>query len=202
MKKVFVTLLMLMMVVGLFAVADTAKVTATVGDFNQAWFSTEENSTGPESNVVVVMKNENSETKEWEEGPLTENSKGTVYVHVKTNVIAGCKVDITGTALTLTSTNGVDSSNTIAIKVSDGSTDVKFVDAATSSQTAPDEKISGSEVLTLTLVPEKIEQGRGTANKKLTISIDGTSSDTTKPFNLVPAGSYVAWLVLDYATNA
>ena len=99
MKKVFVTLLMLMMVVGLFAESknDTAKVTATVGAVNKAWFAAEPGSTSSEGATKNVQMNPEA---------LTASSTATIYAVGETNKMAGFSLKIYGTALTLVLSEG------------------------------------------------------------------------------------------------
>lgn len=204
MKKVFVTLLMLMMVVGLFANGedagtttvttgnDTVKITAKVDPLNKAWFAKSEESYNTEINTI-----------EMNPKSLTANSNTTVYVVGETNKQAGFTLTVYGTALTLVTdtdtpvfdTNG----NHIAITVTENgneSNSIIFSTAATGKEASTTEK-----GLTVAVVPPSTTDGKRHAGKTLDITIAEGTEGKNK-LTSVASGDYWAYLTLEYTTNA
>ena len=193
MKKVFVTLLMLMMVVGLFAATDTAKITAKVGAVNEAWFTTDSNLSKPDADVTVSLNNDDS-------GVLDGNKTVTIYVAAKTNVISGCDIKITGSALTLNSvTSNHPDKSYIDLLISTVETG-EGADAQTYVASSP---ASGEPTIHYTTPEKAIEfkltptNGLETLSKTLTIEINGNEKNTK--YGKLTAGDYSAWLIMTYS---
>ena len=206
MKKVFVTLLMLMMVVGLFANnedagttttsgTDTAKITATVGAVNEAWFTTDSNLSKPGADVTVSLNNDS--------GVLDGNKTVTIYVAAKTNVISGCDIKISGSALTLdTEESPVQDNSYIDLLIStiepeDNGTSQTYVASSPASGKPSDHYTTPEKTIEFNLTPE---DGLDTLSKGLTIKINN-GENNTKYGNLT-AGDYSAWLIMTYSPKA
>lgn len=198
MKKVFVTLLMLMMVVGLFAEPknDTAKVTATVGAVNKAWFAGEpETKTAPSTPVEKSLNNT--------DGKLDGTVTADIWAVVDTNVPTGCEVSISGTALTLmenTTTPDYSETNYIALTITaEGSEgEAKSYNAETPATGKPSTNIGTP--IKITITPASITNGSGIAEQKLTIKVkDGAENEK---LGKLTAGEYWAWLIMTYSSNA
>ena len=156
MKKVFVTLLMLMMVVGLFAETknDTAKVTATVGAVNKAWFAAGPGSTSSEEATKNVQMNPEA---------LTASSTATIYAVGETNNMAGFSLKIYGTALTLVLDKGDESTPPefdtkgndidILVTVNKDKGEQEESQKFTSAATATSASTTGEECLEIEIVP-------------------------------------------------
>ena len=195
MKKVFVTLLMLMMVVGLFAEPknDTAKVTATVGAVNKAWFAGEAGT--KEAPSTTVEKSLNND-----EGKLDGTVTAEIWAVVDTNVPTGCEVSISGTALTLmenTTTPDYSETNYIALTIKAEGNDESY-NAETPATGEPSTNIDTP--IKITITPTSITDGSGIAEQKLTIQVkDG---DKNEKLGKLTAGEYWAWLIMTYSSNA
>lgn len=200
MKKVFVTLLMLMMVVGLFAAAtkyDTAKVTATVGAVNKAWFAGESGTkVAPSEKVEKSLNNK--------EGKLDGTVSAEIYAVVDTNVTTGCEVSISGTALTLmenTATPDYSDSNYIALAIT-AQTGAEGSPLVYNAETPATEEPTGDvgTPIKFTITPSTISEGSGVAEQKLTIKVkDGAGNEK---LGQLTAGEYWAWLIMTYSANA
>ena len=203
MKKILLTLLMLMMVVGLFAESDTAKVTATVGAVNEAWFSDEPNSqSNPEGMESVPME---------ESGALTADSTTTIYAVGKTNKMAGFSLTVYGTALTLVTNEGgedtsatFDQNNFIGITVTVDKEDAENEKSQTFSTpvgpnaTSASTEGTGLEITVVPSVNKVPEGGTRIVDNKLIISV---SEKDAKKIGAVASGTYWAYLTLEYETN-
>ena len=206
MKKVFVTLLMLMMVVGLFAESknDTAKVTATVGAVNKAWFAEEQNTQEKPGELQSVPMGS---------GALDANSTATIYAVGKTNKMEGFSLTVYGTALTLVTDedeNKFDGNNYIGITVTveeentdaDGPKNSKSFNTPVS--TGSTSATTSGEGLEIAVVPPtSVVPDTGTRIKEKTLKISVTSgADGADKIDTVASGSYWAYLTLVYDTNA
>ena len=204
MKKVFVTLLMLMMVVGLFAATqteDSLKVQATIGGETRVTFSTDaytsdkisdfEDLTKPTSPITV---NPNS----------TDGNKDSFYASAYTNKSSAVTLRVYGTALTLQTSSddgsiGYNDKYTIPLTVKladDESNDlvtesvegVKLTKPTTTTTgtTKPSEYADNGLKLT--------EETQSTTTRGLTGKLEiiaDSAADT-------PAGTYDAYIWLDY----
>lgn len=107
MKKVFVTLLMLMMVVGLFAATqngeDSLKVQATIGDKTYVTFSTDAYTT----NTISGFDSLTEPTLPITVDPSsTDDNKASFYASAYTNKSSAVTLRVYGTALTLQTSSG------------------------------------------------------------------------------------------------
>lgn len=201
MKKVFVTLLMLMMVVGLFAATtsgnDTAKVTATVGAINEAWFATADDTESEPDGVVEVSLN-NDESAE-----LDYTKTVTIYATAKTNVTSGCNIKITGSALTLDSVTSNHPDNSYidllisTIETGESATPQTYVASSPASGEPTSHYTGSEEAIEFNLTPDN---GLDTLNKGLSITVNDGASNTKN--GKLAAGSYSAWLIMTYSANA
>lgn len=207
MKKVFVTLLMLMMVVGLFANnedagttttkgTDTAKITATVGAVNKAWFTTDSNLSEPAGDVTVSLNNDS--------GVLDGNKEVTIYVAAKTNVISGCDIKISGSALTLDTENPsgqVKDNSYIDLLISTIETgedpSQTYVASSPATGKPTDHYTTPEEAIEFNLTPN---DGLDTLGKGLTIKINDGENNTK--YGKLTAGEYSAWLIMTYSPKA
>ena len=208
MKKVFVTLLMLMMVVGLFANnedagttttsgTDTAKITATVGAVNEAWFTTDSNLSKPDADVTVSLNNDDS-------GVLDGNKTVTIYVAAKTNVISGCDIKISGSALTLDSeveASDLPDNSYIDLLISTIETGEDEPQTYVASSPASAEPTSHytepEEAIEFNLTPQN---GLETLSKGLSIKIN--NGEQNDKYDKLTAGGYSAWLIMTYSAKA
>ena len=207
MKKVFVTLLMLMMVVGLFAESkDTAKVTATVGAVNKAWFAEEQNTQEKPGELQSVPMGS---------GALDANSTATIYAVGKTNKMEGFSLTVYGTALTLVTDedeNKFDGNNYIGITVTvaeEENTDTSSTAKSKSFNTPVDTgstaaaTTEGEGFVIAVVPPTSVVPDTGTRIKEKTLKISVTSgADGADKIDTVASGSYWAYLTLVYDTNA
>lgn len=186
MKKVFVTLLMLMMVVGLFAtVQDIAIIEAAVEGEYSAWFSKQETSSSPESADVVL-----------DMGKINENSSVSVNAFADTNDPAGCTVKIYGSALSL---YGGENNDTLISSIGINVSDEKNNNNKDFMTPSKDKLTSiGEDCLVFNVVPEN-----GPVKTPLTIKIaEAEKSKLTVTVPTVQAGNYTAYLVIDCGPNA
>lgn len=200
MKKVFVTLLMLMMVVGLFAATtsgnDTAKVTATVGAINEAWFAIDDTGSKPEVVVEVSLNNEESDELDY-------TKTVTIYATAKTNVTSGCNIKITGSALTLDSVTSNHPDNSYidllisTIETGESAIPQTYVAYSPASGEPTSHYTGSEEAIEFNLTPDN---GLDTLNKGLSITVNDGASNTKN--GKLAAGSYSAWLIMTYSSNA
>ena len=208
MKKVFVTLLMLMMVVGLFAngedagttttsgTTDTAKITATVGAVNEAWFAaTDSTESQPVAGVEVSLNDEFDK--------LDYTKTVTIYATAKTNVTSGCHIKITGSALTLNSvtSNHPDKSYIdlliSTIETEDNVTPQTYVASSPASGEPTSHYTEPEEAIEFNLTPQN---GLETLSKGLSIKIN--NGEQNDKYDKLTAGGYSAWLIMTYSANA
>ena len=201
MKKVLLTLLMLMVVVGLFAATqteDSLKVQAIIGDKTYVTFSTAAYTT----NTIDAFENLTKPTSPITVNPSsTDGNKANFYASAYTNKSSAVTLRVYGTALTLQKTSGdpvvYDSNYTIplTVKLVDDDSNSLITESAngveltepTTGATKPSE-YAGTE-LKLTEKHSTITTTRGLTGKLEIIA--GSATDK-------PAGTYDSYIWLDY----
>lgn len=203
MKKVFVTLLMLMMVVtGMFAAVagdgvkgsdstpDHIKITATVSEGTAIYFAD-----GDTSTSVV-----NSKTLDIEK----ENNKATadIYAVCETNSATRITLNLYGTALTLKNGTNYSSTNTGKVNlkatvtsVGDTITDLTTTTVTFDDATTADIATNGTkENLDKISFGESSADAAGQRTLRAKISLEADMKDKT-------AGTYDSYLILEVASN-
>lgn len=202
MKKVFVTLLMLMMVVGLFAATqngeDSLKVQATIGDKTYVTFSTAAYTT----DAITDFDSLTEPTSPITVDPSsTDDNKASFYASAYTNKSSAVTLRVYGTALTLQKPTGdsigYDENYTIPLTVKLGEDE---------NNNLLTESTSGVRLEKATTDASKPTIGEDDSVLKLTEKTESTTTrGLTGKLEIIadvatdkPAGTYDAYIWLDY----
>ena len=201
MKKVFVTLLMLMMVVGLFATVannkekgsdstpDHIKITATVPGDTAIYFAGDDSSTTVADSKTLDIGEDNKATAD-------------IYAVCETNSATPITLNLYGTALTLKNDTGYSSANkgkvdlkatvtSVGDTITDLTTPTVTFDDATTTDIATNGTTTGLDKISF---GESSADAAGQRTLRAKISLEANMTDMT-------AGTYDSYLILEVDSN-